>query len=171
MAKGKHPFPSRTRPLSLSAPMVLHAKVCGRVGVARDTFLYRFHFTHRVLLAASSASSVYFYIHLLVSSLLLPSMHKLETDAMFLISCRLVAFSLLIPWKSTPTLLFLRRGKQSLPLLEKGDGGRLVFMVFLSVYRYAAVNFPEAGKSDIISRNPGFGVPGFRDCYASHNMV
>jgi len=123
------------------------------------------------LLAASSASSVYFYIHLLVSSLLLPSMHKLETDAMFLISCRLVAFSLLIPWKSTPTLLFLRRGKQSLPLLEKGDGGRLVFMVFLSVYRYAAVNFPEAGKSDIISRNPGFGVPGFRDCYASHNMV
>ena len=32
VAKGSHPFPSRTRKLSPSAPMVLHARVCGRVG-------------------------------------------------------------------------------------------------------------------------------------------
>jgi hypothetical protein len=32
VAKGSHPFPSRTRKLSPSAPMVLHAQVCGRVG-------------------------------------------------------------------------------------------------------------------------------------------
>src|SRR5258705_3446294 len=32
VAKGFHPFPSRTRKLSPSAPMVLHAQVCGRVG-------------------------------------------------------------------------------------------------------------------------------------------
>ncbi len=32
VARGSHPFPSRTRKLSLSAPMVLHARVCGRVG-------------------------------------------------------------------------------------------------------------------------------------------
>src|SRR5579862_3576648 len=32
IARGSHPFPSRTRKLSLSAPMVLHAQVCGRVG-------------------------------------------------------------------------------------------------------------------------------------------
>src|SRR5207237_10081322 len=32
LARGTHPFPSRTRKLSLSAPMVLHAQVCGRVG-------------------------------------------------------------------------------------------------------------------------------------------
>src|SRR5271168_4037205 len=32
VAKGFHPFPSRTRKLSPSAPMVLHARVCGRVG-------------------------------------------------------------------------------------------------------------------------------------------
>src|SRR5579871_1089782 len=32
VARGFHPFPSRTRKLSLSAPMVLHAQVCGRVG-------------------------------------------------------------------------------------------------------------------------------------------
>ena len=32
VARGFHPFPSRTRPLSLAAPMVLHAQVCGRVG-------------------------------------------------------------------------------------------------------------------------------------------
>src|SRR5207248_4222966 len=31
-ARGTHPFPSRTRKLSLSAPMVLHARVCGRLG-------------------------------------------------------------------------------------------------------------------------------------------
>src|SRR5271155_4902254 len=32
VAKGFHPFPSRTRKLSPSAPMVLYARVCGRVG-------------------------------------------------------------------------------------------------------------------------------------------
>src|SRR6266478_5631650 len=32
IARGTHPFPSRTRQLSPSAPMVLHAQVCGRVG-------------------------------------------------------------------------------------------------------------------------------------------
>ena len=32
IARGTHPFPSRTRKLSLSAPMVLRAQVCGRVG-------------------------------------------------------------------------------------------------------------------------------------------
>ena len=30
-----HPFPSRTRKLSLVGPMVLHAKVCGRLGNRR----------------------------------------------------------------------------------------------------------------------------------------
>src|ERR1022692_3536026 len=32
LARRTHPFPSRTRQLSSSAPMVLHAQVCGRVG-------------------------------------------------------------------------------------------------------------------------------------------
>ena len=32
IARGTHPFPSRTRQLSLSAPMVLHRQLCGRVG-------------------------------------------------------------------------------------------------------------------------------------------
>ncbi len=32
IARGTHPFPSRTRKLSPSAPIVLHAQVCGRVG-------------------------------------------------------------------------------------------------------------------------------------------
>src|SRR5712664_3997264 len=36
VAKGIHPFPSRTRKLSPSAPMVLHARVCGRVGRCPD---------------------------------------------------------------------------------------------------------------------------------------
>ena len=36
IARGSHPFPSRTRKLSLSAPMVLHARVCGRVGSCPD---------------------------------------------------------------------------------------------------------------------------------------
>src|SRR5687768_4407989 len=31
IAKGKHPVPSRTRKLSLSAPMVLQPEGCGRV--------------------------------------------------------------------------------------------------------------------------------------------
>ncbi len=32
LARGSHPFPSRTRKLSPSAPIVLHARVCGRLG-------------------------------------------------------------------------------------------------------------------------------------------
>src|SRR5207249_9449566 len=32
---GVHPFPSRTRKLSPAGPIVLHAKVCGRVGHRR----------------------------------------------------------------------------------------------------------------------------------------
>ena len=39
-AKRQHPFPSRTRKLSSSAPMVLHGKLCGRVG-RRRIFLTR----------------------------------------------------------------------------------------------------------------------------------
>jgi hypothetical protein len=35
LAKGFHPFPFRTRQLSPSAPMVLHGKLCGRVGRRR----------------------------------------------------------------------------------------------------------------------------------------
>ena len=36
IAKGFHPFPFRTRPLSPSEPMVLHGKLCGRVGRCRE---------------------------------------------------------------------------------------------------------------------------------------
>src|SRR5690606_34873665 len=35
MERGSHPFPSRTRKLSPSSPMVLHGKPCGRVGRRR----------------------------------------------------------------------------------------------------------------------------------------
>jgi hypothetical protein len=38
MAKGKHPFPSRTRKLSPSAPMVLRGELRGRVGRRRNFF-------------------------------------------------------------------------------------------------------------------------------------
>ena len=40
MAKGKHPAPFRTWKLSPSAPMVLHAGACGRVGRRRTSFQY-----------------------------------------------------------------------------------------------------------------------------------
>src|SRR5437762_1892065 len=33
---GSHPFPFRTRKLSLLPPMVLHGKLCGRVGRCRQ---------------------------------------------------------------------------------------------------------------------------------------
>ncbi len=36
MPRGSHPFPSRTRKLSPSGPMVLHGQLCGRVGRRRD---------------------------------------------------------------------------------------------------------------------------------------
>ena len=35
LPRGFHPFPSRTRKLSPAGPMLLHAKVCGRVGRCR----------------------------------------------------------------------------------------------------------------------------------------
>ena len=35
LPRGFHPFPSRTRKLSPAGPIVLHAKVCGRVGSCR----------------------------------------------------------------------------------------------------------------------------------------
>ena len=35
IGEGSHPFPFRTRKLSLPPPMVLHAQVCGRVGRCR----------------------------------------------------------------------------------------------------------------------------------------
>ena len=38
IARGSHPFPFRTRKLSLSAPMVLHGWLCGRVGRRRILF-------------------------------------------------------------------------------------------------------------------------------------
>src|SRR5579859_4904664 len=37
IAKGKHPVPSRTRKLSLSAPMVLRGRPRGRAGHRRNT--------------------------------------------------------------------------------------------------------------------------------------
>ena len=38
IGEGSHPFPFRTRKLSPLPPMVLHAKVCGRVGHCREYF-------------------------------------------------------------------------------------------------------------------------------------
>jgi hypothetical protein len=34
-----HPFPFRTRKLSSPAPMVLHGRLCGRVGAAEISFI------------------------------------------------------------------------------------------------------------------------------------
>src|SRR5437016_1063271 len=36
IGSGSHPFPFRTRKLSLIPPMVLHGKLCGRVGRCRQ---------------------------------------------------------------------------------------------------------------------------------------
>src|SRR2546421_10981178 len=47
---GSHPFPSRTRKLSPAGPIVLHAKVCGRVGRRR-------HKNQRPIMEAWSALS------------------------------------------------------------------------------------------------------------------
>src|SRR5215475_8216467 len=41
LSTGSHPFPSRTRKLSLLEPMVLRGKLCGRVGSRRDYFKAR----------------------------------------------------------------------------------------------------------------------------------
>ena len=38
VSRGSHPFPSRTRKLSLLEPMVLHGQLCGRVGSRRDYY-------------------------------------------------------------------------------------------------------------------------------------
>ena len=36
ISRGSHPFPSRTRKLSLAEPMILHGQLCGNVGRRRD---------------------------------------------------------------------------------------------------------------------------------------
>ena len=41
IASGKHPVPSRTRKLSLTAPMVLQPRGCGRVGRRRTNIRFR----------------------------------------------------------------------------------------------------------------------------------
>src|ERR1039457_563498 len=46
LARRTHPFPSRTRQLSSSAPMVLHAQVCGRVG-RRPVYFKGLRFSRR----------------------------------------------------------------------------------------------------------------------------
>src|SRR5207253_6164581 len=38
VSRGSHPFPSRTRKLSLLEPMVLRGQLCGRVGSRRDYY-------------------------------------------------------------------------------------------------------------------------------------
>ena len=76
LTAGVHPFPSRTRKLSPAGPMVLHAKVCGRVGRCRHKikashgnmiglFLLNLsvprgpHPPHRRLLTLSPADTLY----------------------------------------------------------------------------------------------------------------
>src|SRR5436305_15162530 len=41
IAKGKHPFPSRTRPLSPSAPTILGGQPPGKIGRCHSTRLHR----------------------------------------------------------------------------------------------------------------------------------
>src|SRR5436853_5216523 len=41
IAEGKHPFPSRTRPLSLPAPMILWGQPHGKIGRCHSTRLRR----------------------------------------------------------------------------------------------------------------------------------
>src|SRR5712691_2478732 len=41
IAEGKHPFPSRTRPLSLPAPMILWGQPHGKIGRCHSTRLHR----------------------------------------------------------------------------------------------------------------------------------
>src|SRR5207244_486804 len=56
-ARGFHPFPFRTRKLSLSAPMVLHARVCGRVG-RRPINPYKARLTVGFLLLLSQSEPI-----------------------------------------------------------------------------------------------------------------
>src|SRR5438270_14049751 len=46
---GYHPFPSRTRKLSPTGPIVLYAKVCGRVGRRRIKFKATFRIERGLL--------------------------------------------------------------------------------------------------------------------------
>src|SRR3954470_1089907 len=39
--RGSHPFPFRTRQLSLSSPMILRGQLCGKVGRRRDKIYER----------------------------------------------------------------------------------------------------------------------------------
>src|SRR5260221_7443599 len=39
--RGSHPFPFRTRQLSLSSPMILRGQLCGKVGHRRDKIYER----------------------------------------------------------------------------------------------------------------------------------
>jgi hypothetical protein len=71
MAEGPHPIPSRTRSLSLPAPMVLQGELCGRVGrcqiyapAPRQTRCRRFFFA-RAPAAASRHGRVWRYSHFL----------------------------------------------------------------------------------------------------------
>ena len=60
VAKGKHPFPSRTRPLSPSAPTILGGQPPGKIGRCRSTRLYGWVFlypNHPLAAPAQSASS------------------------------------------------------------------------------------------------------------------
>src|SRR5579883_1423050 len=53
IAKGSHPFPSRTRSLSPSAPTILEAQASGKIGHRRSpctyAFLFPFHSSYPAL--------------------------------------------------------------------------------------------------------------------------
>src|SRR5436305_10093105 len=55
LARRTHPFPSRTRQLSSSAPMVLHRQLCGRVG-SRPVFFERPDLTDRAFCISAMIS-------------------------------------------------------------------------------------------------------------------
>ena len=55
LPRGFHPFPSRTRKLSPAGPMVLHAKVCGRVGSCRHKIKATFRNERGLFLALTLA--------------------------------------------------------------------------------------------------------------------
>ena len=61
IARRSHPFPSRTRKLSFSAPMVLHGQLCGRVGHRRILYLK--------MLPATRLGSIFFCPHLFKTNL------------------------------------------------------------------------------------------------------
>src|SRR5437899_5841645 len=53
---GSHPFPFRTRKLSLLPPMVLHGKLCGRVGRCRHYLEARCEPSHRAFFCPAAAT-------------------------------------------------------------------------------------------------------------------